>query len=105
MKIKRQQEIASFVKTLKCVQPKHHLSFEKNLGGVKSKELYGFLIVDIHTPDDLKYFCKDFPFIIKSTNISREDIAVSMQKVAKQHYLLTKQTKKYLISSYFGKKF
>ena len=60
--------------------------------------------MDIHTPDDLKYFCKDFPFIIKNTNISREDIAVSMQKVAKQHYLL-KKPKKYLISSYFGKKF
>ena len=42
-KIKRQQEIASFLKSLKCVQPKRQLSFEKILEGVKIKELYGFI--------------------------------------------------------------
>ena len=50
---KKQQEIAFFSKTLKCVQPKRQVGFEKILEGVKSKELYGFLIVDIHTPNDL----------------------------------------------------
>ena len=61
MKIKKQQEIASFSKTLKCVQPKRQLSFEKILEVVKNKQLYSFLIVDIHTPEDLKCFCRDFP--------------------------------------------
>ena len=60
------------------------------------------LIVDIHTPEDLKHFCRDFPPIIKNTNISREDIGVYMQKVAEQHDSL-KKPKKYLISSSFGK--
>ena len=55
MKIKKQQKIASFLKTLKCVQPKRQLSFEKISEGVKNKELYGFMIVDIPTPEDLKY--------------------------------------------------
>ena len=67
-----------------------------------NKQLFGFLIVDIHTPEDLKHFCRDFPPIIKKINISREDIGVYMQKVAEQYDLL-KKSKKYLISSYFGK--
>ena len=104
LRIKKQQDIASFLKTLKCIQPKCQLTFEKILEGVKNKELYGFLIVDIHTPEDLKHFCRDFPLIIKNTNISREDIGVYMHKVAEQHDLL-KKPKKYLISSYFGKNF
>ena len=99
---KKQSEIVSFLKTLKCVQLKHQLSVEKIVKVIKNKELFGFLIVDIHTPKDLKHFCRDFPPIIKNIKISREDIGVYMQKVAEQHDLL-KKPKKYLISSYFGK--
>ena len=101
--MKKQSEIVFFLKILKCVQPKHQLSFEKIVKGIKNKELFSFLIVDIHIPKDLKHFCRDFPPIIKNKNISREDIGVYMQKVAEQHGLL-KKPKKYLISSYFGKK-
>ena len=100
---KKQPEIASFLKTLKCMQPKRQLAFEKILEGVKNKELYGFLIVDIQTTEDLKHFCRDFPPMTKNTRISRKDIGVYMHKVAEQHDLL-KKPKKYLISSYFGKK-
>ena len=53
LRIKKQSEIVSFLKTLKCVQPKHQLSFEKIVKGIKNKELFGFLIVDIYTPEDL----------------------------------------------------
>ena len=102
LRMKKQSEIVSFLKTLKCVQPRHQLSFEKILKGIENKELFGFLIVDIHTPENLKHFCRDFPPIIKNTNIAREDIGVYMEKVAEQHDLL-KKPKKYLISSYFGK--
>ena len=49
LRIKKQPEIASFLKTLKCIQPKRQLALEKILKGVKNKELYGFPIVDIHT--------------------------------------------------------
>ena len=93
LRMKKQSEIISFLKTLKCVQPKYQLSFEKFLKGIENKELYGFLIVDIHTPEDLKHFCRDFPPIIKNKNIAREDIGVYMEKVAEQHDLL-KKTKK-----------
>ena len=90
LRMKKQSEIVFFLKTLKCVQPKHQLSFEKIVKGIKNKELFGFLIVDIHTPEDLKHFCRDFPPIIKNTNISRENNGVYMQKVAEQHDLLKK---------------
>ena len=30
LRIKKQEEIASFLKTLKCIQPKCQLAFEKN---------------------------------------------------------------------------
>ena len=102
LRMKNQSKIVSFLKTLKYVQPKHQLSFEKIVKDIKNKELFGFLIIDIHILEDLKHFCRDFPLIIKNTNISREDIGVYMQKVAEQHDLL-KKPKKYLISSYFGK--
>ena len=61
LRMKKQSEIVSFLKTLKCVKPKHQLLFEKIVKGIKNKELFGFLIVDIHTPEDLKHFCRDFP--------------------------------------------
>ena len=61
LRMGKQSEIVSFLKTLKCVQPKHQLSFEKIVKGIKNKELFGFLIVDIYTPEDLKHFCRDFP--------------------------------------------
>ena len=104
LRIKKQEEIASLLKTLKYVQPKRQLAFKKILEDVKNKELYGFLIVDIHTLKDLKHFCKDFPPAIKNTNISRENIGVYMHTVVEQHDLL-KKPKKYLISSYFEKKY
>ena len=39
-------DIATFLKTLKTVQPKRQLSFHKILEGVKNGTLYGFLLVD-----------------------------------------------------------
>ena len=104
MRVAENKKTTSFLKTLKCVQPKRQLAFEKIWEGVKNRELYSFLVVDIHTPEDLKHFCRDFFPVIKNTNISREDISFYMHMVAEQHDLL-KKPKKYLISNYFGKKY
>ena len=71
LRMKKQSEIVSFLKTLKCVQPKHQLSFEKIVKGIKNKELFGFLIVDIHTPEDLKHFCRDSPNYQEHKHIKR----------------------------------
>ena len=104
MKIRKQPEVSRFLKTLKSVTPKRKLTFEKILEGFRNESLYGFLIVDIHTPDELKEKFKDFPLIIKNSFISLDNIGLYMKNVAEEHDLLKKE-QKYLISSYFGEKF
>ena len=104
LKIRKQPEVSRFLKTLKSVTPKRRLSFEKILDGVRNESLYGFLIVDIHTPDELKEKFKDFPLIIKNSFVSLDDIGDYMKSVAEEHHLLKKE-QKYLISSYFGEIF
>ena len=54
LKIRKQLEVSRFLKTLKSVTPKRKLCFEKILEGVQNETLYRFLIVDMHTPDELK---------------------------------------------------
>ena len=73
LKIKNQPKVSRFLKTLKSVTPKRKLTFEKILEGVRNESLYGFFIVDIHTPDELKEKFKDFPLIIKNSFISLDD--------------------------------
>ena len=92
-----------FSKTAK-INNTQKLTFEKIVEGIRNETLYGFLIVDIHTPNKLKEKYKDFPLIIKNSFIFREDIGAYMQNVAEEHNLL-KNEQKYLISSYFAEKF
>ena len=103
-KYKRQREVSRFLKTLKSITPKRKLTFEKIIEGIRNESLYGFLIVDIHTPNELKEKFKDFPLIIKNSFISRKDIGDYMQNVAEEHNLLKKE-QKYLISSTLQKNF
>ena len=63
--LSKRANIAAYLKTLKAVQPKRQLSFNKVVEGVKNRTLYGFLLVDVHTPNHLKEKYKDFPIIIK----------------------------------------
>ena len=104
LKIRKQPEVSRFLKTLKSITPKRKLTFEKIVEGILNETLYGFLIVDIHTPNELKEKFKDFSLIIKNSFISRKDIGDYMQNVAEEHNLLKKE-QKYLISSYFAEKF
>ena len=104
LKIRKQPQVSRFLKTLKSITPKRKLTFEKIIEGIRNESLYGFLIVDIHTPNELKEKFKDFPLIIKNSFISRKDIGDYMQNVAEEHNLLKKE-QKYLISSYFAEKF
>ena len=82
--MKKCPEISSFLKTLRCVEPRKQLSFEKILKGIKNCTLYGFLLVDIHTPDELKPKFADFLMIIKNAMISREDLSPYMLKIAEE---------------------
>ena len=96
--------LSLFLKILNSVTPKRKLTFEKIVKGIRNETLYGFLIVDIHTPDELKEKFKDFSLIIRNSFLSREDIGSYMKDVAEEHNLL-KKGQKYLISSYFAEKF
>ena len=91
----KRNDVAAYLKTLKSVQPKRQLSFQKILEEVKNGTLYRFLLVDIHTPNHLKEKYKDFLLIIKNTCVSRDDIGDYMRNVAEEHGLL-KKLKKYL---------
>jgi len=51
--------------------PHYRLSFERILDGVKDGSLYGFLIVDISTSENLKEKFADFPPIIKNADVSK----------------------------------
>ena len=100
-KTKKNLEVVSFLKKLKCVEPRNQLTFEKIIKDIRSESLFGLLICSIHTPEELKPKFSDFPPIIKNTTISRSDIGEYMQKIAEEQGFL-KKPRKYLISSYFG---
>ena len=74
----KRADIAAYLKTLKSVQPKRQLSFHKIVEGVKNGTLYGFLLVDIHTPNHLKEKYKDFPLTIKKTRLCLEMTLVNI---------------------------
>ena len=100
-KMLKQPHIAAFVKNIKSAQPKIQLNFEKILQGVQNDQLYGFLFVDIYTPEHLKEKYSDFPMIIKNVMVSRNDQSPYMKEVAEKNDYL-KKPRKTLISSYFG---
>ena len=52
-RLKKRANVSAYVKSLKLVQPKRQLTFDKILESVKNGTLYGFLIVDIHTASRL----------------------------------------------------
>ena len=97
----KQPHTAVFVKNIKSVQPKKQLNFEIILREVQNDQLYGFLFVDIHTPEHLKEKYSDFPIIIKNVMVSRDDLSPYMKEVAEENDYL-KKPRKTLISSYFG---
>jgi hypothetical protein len=51
---------------------------EQLLRGVKTGALFGFLVVDIHTPDELKSKFEKFPPIFSNTDITPDDVGKSV---------------------------
>ena len=97
------EEDVIFIQTLKSVQPRRRLLFQKILKGVQSSELFGFVLADIYTPKHLKSFFNEFPPIFKNAMVGSEDIGELMEGFAKENGLL-KKPRRMLISSYFGVK-
>ena len=80
-KIKKNSQVAAYIKTLKTVQPCYQLSYQKILDEIQDGSLYGFLLVDIETPDHLKPKLADFPPIIKNTESAGRTLALKWQKL------------------------
>ena len=60
-KKRRDPEIATFIKNLKLIQPRHQLNSQKIIDSVKNGSLFGFVQVDIFTPEELKPKFRDLP--------------------------------------------
>ena len=98
-----EEDVISFTKMLKSVRPRRRLSYQKILKGVQSGKLFGFVLVDIYTPNHLKQLFNEFPPIFKNAMVGREDVGELMKGFAEENGLL-KKPRKMLISSYFGDK-
>ena len=93
-----------FSKRSSVWNPENNSISKKFLKEQRNDMLYGFLFVDIHTPDELKPKFADFPMIIKNAMISLEGLSPYMLKITEEQGYL-KKPRQYLISSYFGKNF
>ena len=69
---------------------KENYLLRKYWNASETKTLYGFCIVDIHTPDKSNEKFKDFPLIIKNNPITRKDIGSYIKNVVEEHNLLKK---------------
>ena len=94
--------MTAFIKTLKTVQPRKQLSFQKILAGVKDSSLFRFVLCDIHTPETLKKLFEELTPICKNVEVSREDIGDHMRTYAEKNNILRKP-RRMLIGSYLGK--
>ena len=73
------------------------------LSDIKNDKLFGFIELDIHTPEHLKTKFSEFTPIFKNTIIREQDIGDHMQNHYKENDKKYVNTKK-LIGSYFGEK-
>ena len=72
------------------------------INAVISGELFGYVKLSLHVPENLIPKFTDFPIIFKNTSIDLEDIGETMQKFC-QDTNRTTGVKRALISSMFGK--
>ena len=70
--------------------------------GIKKDDIFGFVKLDIHVPDDLKPKFDEFPVIFKNVEIPLEVVGNYMQEVCALNNRTT-GVKRSLISSFFGK--
>ena len=80
-------------KNYKKLSTQKQLNFEKILQGIQSDKLYGFLFVDIYTPEHLKKKYSDFPMMIKKVMVSRDDLSPYMKEVSEKNGYLKKTQK------------
>ena len=70
---------------------------------LKQKQLYGFVVCDIHVPNHLKEYFDEFPPLFKNTKVSIDDIGETMANFAKKHGFMKKPVRM-LIGSFYAEK-
>ena len=71
------------------------------LQAIEEGKIFGFALVDIHTPEELKNKFRDLPPIFKCCDVSQDDIGDHKQDFCKRTGALARP-RRMLISSYFG---
>ena len=74
---------------------------EAVLQGLLTEKVFGIIVCDLHVPDNLKEYFKDFAPIIKHANINLEDIGDFMEEVAQKSNVRVKD-RRCVIDSYYG---
>ena len=97
----KSKEMTAFIKTLKTVQPRKQLSFQKTLAGAEDGSIFGFILCGIHTPKTLKKLFEKLPPIFKNVEVSREYIGDHLRTYAENNILI--KPRRMLTGSYFGK--
>jgi len=91
-----------FIEGLKTVKPKYDLTQEKIIRYVQNGKLFGILLWDIETPEELKPKFEEFCPIFKNNMVPREDIGEHMREYTEPNNVF-KKPRRMLIGSYFGK--
>lgn len=78
-----------------------YLTEKQILEGVQNGSIFGVIECDLHVPDNLRDRFKDFQPIIKSANVTIDDIGDHMKSYCKDKGLM-KTPRKTLLGSYFA---
>jgi len=88
----------TFIEGLKTVKLKYGLTQEKIIRYVQSGKLFGVLLCNIETPEELKPTFEEFCPIFKITMVSRHDIGEHMREYAERNNVF-KKPRRMLIGS------
>lgn len=84
--MKENPDMCDQVKAMKPTFLQKHrkgVDMEDILDGVRNDDFFGFLVVDIHTPDNLRSLMDTFPPIFSNTTINMDDLGCVMKEYAK----------------------
>ena len=98
---RKTSETKKFIGGLKTVKPKYDLTQEKIIKDAQNGKLFGMLLCDIETPEELKPKFEEFCPIFKNTMVSRDDMGEHMREYAERNNVF-KKPRRMLIGSYFG---
>ena len=83
------------------MRPKNPMTLEDFKKKVVSKSIFGLVLCDVFTPDNLKDHFAQFPPVFKNASVSRDDVGQYTKQLCEDFDVL-KKPRRTLIASYFG---